>query len=152
MCDQNHVHVCVRVSRRYCTRHCCQVLERARKSPTHFLTAPPPSLESLLRRRLIQETDPSPPNHACCALKMPCECSNSVTDKGAALLARSLYENTTVKSLSIGGNRLTDYTARTMANLLRSGSCSLTALNLSNAPPTARSVSHFESISKVIGR
>ncbi|CAM9256967.1 unnamed protein product, partial [Hapterophycus canaliculatus] len=59
---------------------------------------------------------------------------NAIGDKGVALLSRSLHINNSVETLSLGGNRLTDEGARSLAGLLKSGRCSLRALNLAGAP------------------
>lgn len=60
---------------------------------------------------------------------------NSIEDKGVALLIRSLRANPSLEHLSLGGNRLTDEAAKTIASLLRSGCSSLRQLNLSGVPP-----------------
>lgn len=60
---------------------------------------------------------------------------NSIGDKGVALLAQFLQVNTSVEALSLGGNRLTDEAARSLADLLRSGRSSLKVLNLAGFTP-----------------
>ncbi|CBN78576.1 Hypothetical leucine rich repeat protein [Ectocarpus siliculosus] len=65
---------------------------------------------------------------------------NSIGDQGVALLARSLRVNDSVETLSLGGNRVTDEGARRLAGLLKSGRCSLKALNLAGATPRPASI------------
>lgn len=52
-----------------------------------------------------------------------------------ALLAQSLRANISVETLSLGGNRLTDEAARSLASLLRSGRSSLKVLNMADVTP-----------------
>ncbi|CAM9232362.1 unnamed protein product [Ectocarpus fasciculatus] len=65
---------------------------------------------------------------------------NSIGDQGVALLARSLRINDSVETLSLGGNHVTDEGARSLAGLLKSGRCSLKALNLAGATPRPASI------------
>ena len=60
---------------------------------------------------------------------------NSIGDRGVELLAQALLKNSSVEMLSLGGNRLTDEAAKSLARFLRSGRSSLKALNLAGVTP-----------------
>lgn len=81
------------------------------------------------------EPPPSPPTHTRVRQYILLNPRNLIGDTGAEILTRPLHTNASVEVLSLGGNRLTDRAARSLARLMQSGRCSLRSLNLTGVAP-----------------